>query len=106
MGLPKAEGQSAVAKSPIDLPGTVDAAVRLLRGLVPEAEQAKIAYMREDELVTLHLGLGMWIRNNLGLWQGNVALLEATGEAHADDASGVIIRAFWLALREDLPRVH
>ena len=95
-----------VACRQVKLPATVEAAARLLQGLVPEAEQAKIAYMREDELVTLHLGLGMWIRNNLGLWQGNAALLEATGEAHADDASAVVIRAFWLALREDLPRVH
>ncbi len=95
-----------MAKTPIELPGTVDAAVRLLRGLVPDAEQARIAYLQEDELIGLDLGLGMWIRNNLGLWQGNVALLEATGESDADDASGVIIRAFWLALRADLPKVH
>ena len=54
--------------SKVELPATVDAAVRLLQGLVPDAEQARIAYMKEDELVTLHLGLGMWIRNNLGLW--------------------------------------
>lgn len=95
-----------MARPQVELPGTVDAAVRLLQGLVPEAEQARIAYLKEDELVTLDLGLGMWIRNNLDLWQGNTALLEATGEGHADDASGVIIRAFWLALREELTKVH
>ena len=95
-----------MAKTPIELPGTVDAAVRLLRGLVPDAEQARIAYLQEDELIGLDLGLGMWIRNNLGLWQGNVALLEATGESDADDASATIIRAFWVALRCDLPKVH
>ena len=95
-----------MAKSPIDLPETVDAAVRLLRGLVSDAEQARIAYLKEDELIGLDIGLGVWIRNNLGLWQGNAELLEATGEAHADDASGIIIRAFWLALRGELPKVH
>lgn len=95
-----------MAKTPVELPGTVDAALRLLRGLVPDAEQAKIAYLKEDELIGLDLGLGMWIRNNLGLWQGNVALLDATGESDADDASAVIIRAFWLTLRADLPKVH
>lgn len=95
-----------MAKTPVELPGTVDAAVRLLRGLVPESEQARIAYLKEDELIGLDLGLGMWIRNNLGLWQGNAALLEATNETHADDATGVIIRALWSALREELPKVH
>lgn len=42
----------------------------------------------------------------MGLWGGNPALLSATGEANADDAAGVIIRAFWQALRDDLPKVH
>ena len=94
------------SKTKVEVPATVDAAVRLLRGLLPDAEQARIAYMTEEDLISLDIGLGMWIRNNLGLWQGNVALLGATGEAHADDASGVIIRALWLALREELPKVH
>jgi len=31
----------------------------------------------EDELITLDLGLGMWISDTFGLWQGNTALLLA-----------------------------
>ena len=62
--------------------------------------------MTEDELAVLHIGLGQWVRHHLGLWGDNPALLEATGEAHADDASGVVIRAFWLTLQDDLPKVH
>ena len=87
-------------------PATVEAAVRLLQGLVPENEKAKIAAMKEDELKTLHFGLGQWVRNHLGLWGGNSMLLQATGESNPDDASGVIIRAFWQALQYDLPKVH
>lgn len=89
-----------------DLPETVDAAVRLLQSLVPEDEQARIAQMAETELVMLDFGLGQWIRNNLGLWQGNRALLDATGEAHPDDASSVIVRAFWVRLCDQRPKVH
>ena len=85
---------------------TVESAVRLLRGLVPEAEQSRIACLDESELVTLDLGLGMWIRNNLGLWQNDAALLEATGAEDADEASSVIIRALWVALRSELPKIH
>jgi hypothetical protein len=66
----------------------------------------KIAAMKEDELMTLHFGIGQWARNHMGLWGANSVLLTATGEANADDASGVIIRAFWQALRDDLPKVH
>jgi hypothetical protein len=87
-------------------PRTIESAVRLLQGLVPEDEQQKIRSMTEQELAILDFGLGQWIRNHLGLWGDNSALLRATGELHADDASGVIVRAFWLKLRDDLPRVH
>jgi hypothetical protein len=89
-----------------DVPRTVDEAVRLLLGLVPDAEQIKIAAMTDNDLVNLHFGLGIWIRNNLCLWDTNSALLVATGESHPDDASGVIVRALWQRLRDDLPKVH
>lgn len=80
--------------------------MRLLQGLVPEGEQQKIRSMSEQDLAMLDFGLGQWIRNHLGLWGDNAALLRATGEPHADDASGVIVRAFWQKLRDDLPGVH
>ncbi len=89
-----------------DHPTSVDAAVRVLQGMIPEDEQAKIAVISEDELTMLHFGLGQWIRNNFGLWQGNPQLLASTGQTHPDDASGVIIHAFWQRLRDDLPRLH
>lgn len=87
-------------------PTTVASAVRLLQGLVPEYEQDKIRLMQEDYLTMLDFGLGQWMRNNLGLWGDNTELHQATGEQHADDASAVIIRAFWLKLREELPKFH
>ncbi len=89
-----------------NLPATIEAAVRLLESLVPVDEQSKIIGMQESDLVNLHFSLGLWIRNQLGIGGANTPLLEATGEAHPDDASGVIIRAFWMALREDLPKIH
>lgn len=95
-----------MAKAIGRLPQTVEEAVRLLRSLVPEDQQASIAAMPEEELMTLDFGLGTWIRNNLGLWQENQALLNATECHSADDASAVIVRAFWLALRSDRPKVH
>ena len=87
-------------------PETVDAVVRLLMSMVPEEERARIATMGQEDLVQLHFGLGMWIRNNLGLWQGNQTLLEACGHNDPDDASTVIIEAFWKQLQEREPRLH
>ena len=89
-----------------ELPTTVDAAVRILRGLVPAEEQARITSLTEDQLLSLHFGLGQWVRNYFGLWGNNPELLRATGVTDADDASGVILHKFWLALRDDLPKLH
>ena len=72
-------------------PETGDQAVGGLLGLLPDGEKAKIAAMSQDDLVALHLGLGMWIRNNLGLWSENSALLESASAQQPDDASVVII---------------
>ena len=87
-------------------PTTVDEAVRVLHRLLPEDEQRKIAEMAEDDLILMHFGLGAWIRNNLGLWQGNTALQAATGESDADGASSAILMALWLSLRPTPPKLH
>ena len=89
-----------------EFPTTVDAAVRLLLGLVEESEQAKIAAMDSDDIYTLHFGLGVWIRNHMGFYAGNAQLLKDTGESEPDEASMVILRAFRDRLRSDLPKIH
>jgi hypothetical protein len=68
MGLAKGGAMS----DKLQWPETVDQAVGVLLGLLPDGEKAKIAAMSQDDLVALHLGLGMWIRNNLGLWSEKV----------------------------------
>ncbi len=68
--------------------------------------QAAIAAMAESELVGLYFGLGAWIRNNLGLWERNGALLESAGETDAYEASMVIVEAVWRRVRGMVPKVH
>jgi hypothetical protein len=92
-------------------PVTLDEAVGVILVALPEEEAAKIAAMPESDLIQLHFGLGMWIRNNLGLWQGNDALMQAISEheyggVHPDDVSMLIITALWQRLREMAPKVH
>ncbi|MDO8773289.1 MAG: hypothetical protein Q7K57_32200 [Burkholderiaceae bacterium] len=89
-----------------NLPATVEQAVRALESLVPPTEQARIAALSEADLSLLHFGLGQWILNHFGLWSGNQRLLDDTGQIHADDASDVIVRMFWLQLRSHLPQLH
>lgn len=87
-------------------PTTIDAAVRVLLDLVAAEELAKITQMSEGDLMHLHFGLGQWIRNNFGLWKGNQDLMQATGALDPDDASSEIIKALWLQLNDDLPKLH
>jgi hypothetical protein len=81
------------------LPQTVEGAVEVLLDVIPMVEQEKIALLPEEDLAGLQLGMGMWIRENMGLWQGNDNLLAESGAIDADDASAMIIRAFWLRVR-------
>ncbi len=91
-------------------PTTIDEAVGVVVATLSDDERASIAALSKPELIGLHFGLGLWIRNNLGLWKGNEALLQAIRECdqaiHPDDASMVIIEAVWERLREMVPKVH
>lgn len=91
-------------------PGTVDEAAGVVLATLSDADKDQIAGMAESDLIGLHFGLGMWIRNNLGLWQGNQALMQSirehTPDIHPDDVSMVIIEAVWKRLRELAPKVH
>ena len=51
----------------------------------------------KDELILLHHGWGTSIRSQY-LWQ-DMELVNATGKAHPDDASMVIIEAVWKRLQ-------
>ena len=87
-------------------PATIDEAVGVVIATLSDEDKATISAMAESELIGLHMILGAWIRNNLGLWSGNRPLLESTGEPNADDASMVILVAVWERLREMVPKVH
>ena len=91
-------------------PGTVDEAVVVVLATLSDADKDQIAGMAEADLIGLHFGLGLWIRNNLGLWHGNQALMQSirqvTPNIHPDDVSTVIIEAVWKRLHELAPKVH
>lgn len=85
-------------QSNIRPPETVaEAAVRLMV-ILEDEHKAAIAAMQEDDLVDLHFGLGLAIRNAFGLHDSNRHLLTDCSVTHSDDAAGVIIRALWKQL--------
>lgn len=54
-------------------------------------------YENSNEMIKLHFGLGLWIRNNWGLWCGSrlQKYCLQRGLQHPDDMSGTILRYYW-----------
>lgn len=50
----------------------------------------------EDEAINQHFGLGLWIRNNWGLWAGSrlAVYFREIGIGHPDDMSGIILTSY------------
>lgn len=80
-------------------PETIGEAVNLLLISLSDENRQAIRSMPEEELGSLHLGLGTYIRNEFDLWKNNKELLATCGKENPDNASTVIIRALWERLR-------
>lgn len=54
-------------------------------------------YESSDEMINLHFGLGMWMRNNWGLWGGSrlQKYCLQRGLRHPDYMSDTILRYYW-----------
>lgn len=79
-------------------PTTLDEAIAAFAKILNNGEVAQVVSMAEDDLITLHHGLGTFIRNNWGLWDENSPLynhMRSLGFLHADDMSMSLIREFW-----------
>lgn len=79
---------------------TVPEAVEWLAANLPADTVHLIRGAKESDLISMHFGLGAWIRNELGLWHEPSELLRSCGTNHADSGSTVILKA----LREHLIR--
>jgi hypothetical protein len=90
----------------LPLPRTVDEATDRLVSEMPLKVKVILANMKEIDLISLHPTLGLYIRDNFGLWSGNEELMKSCrtlmGEEkiHEDSASQLIISKLWEKLRE------
>ena len=80
---------------------TVEEAVEALLSQLSSQSKDRLRRGRREDLIDHHFGLGMWIRNNFGLWNHNRTLLEDTGQEHPDGASMAIIEALWESLQAE-----
>ena len=67
--------------------------------MLDSEQKVTIAIMPAEDLIDLHFDLGLAIRHAFGLPEPGSELLASSGVTHPDDASGVIIQAWWQRLR-------
>lgn len=89
-------------ESRVRIPKNVDEAVAYLQAALSFHDRSRIANMVEDRLDTLTPSLGMYLKNEFRLWQGNPSLAADCRDRSArpdEEPSAVIIRALWKTLQ-------
>ncbi len=82
-----------------NIPETINQAIIYLSNIVDYNDKQYLLSLEERELICLHHSFGRFIRNEFKLWGGsNLKLLKETNEIHPDDASMIILKAFWKSL--------
>ena len=84
-------------------PVSLEEAVEQLKFIHHDSTKNKILIMTEDEFLgNAHFGLGMWMRNNWGLWKGKelAKYFNSIGIYHPDDMSGIILTSYYRELHE------
>jgi hypothetical protein len=79
------------------IPKNLDECFSELKKILTPEEVAKFKNEEEKKAVSsAHLGLGMWMRNNWGLWSGSVLknYFNQMGIFHPDDMSSIILTSF------------
>ena len=78
-------------------PLTIDECMEALSEKLGLERQAEFLRISKDDLIRYHHGLGLWMRNNWGLWHGSPLrdAMRAMGFAHADDMSQALIEEYW-----------
>lgn len=94
-----AQDPSPEAKALIDCaPATLAASLACLDRHWPARDEYKsLSY---EDTIRAHFGIGMWMRNNWGLWGGSPLAkhFNEMGIEHPDDMSGIILKSYWLHL--------
>ena len=92
-------------------PKTIKNATERIIAQMSEEEKRTLRGTKKEELAKFNFGMGVYIRNKFGLFDGNDALMKACalsqhGEIYnifygddPDSAAGVIIEAVWKELK-------
>lgn len=91
---------SELIQRTIEPPKTITETVDRLINVLEEEHKLVIAAMQEEELINLHFGLGMAIRNAFGFWDLDSPLIKACTAMSPDDISDRVIHELWQRLKQ------
>jgi Domain of unknown function (DUF6794) len=81
----------------IYIPRDLDDCFAQLKQLLEPVDIEKMKSGTENDMIEYHFTLGLWMRNNWGLWGSSrlAKWFNAQGVEHPDDMSGIILNSFW-----------
>lgn len=85
------------------IPKDINDAIKQISSFWDDSTQQDIKKMTEDKfLADAHFGIGMWIRNNWGLWGGSKIsnYFNKLAVFHPDDMSSIILTSYYRYLCE------
>ncbi len=88
-----------MAKTKKKYPQSISEAVNRLIAELSTEDKESLAAMTEEDLSIQHLGLGMYIRNEYGLWDEKCPLRKGIF-FEPDSCSSEIIKELWKTLKE------
>ena len=79
------------------IPKNLDDAFVELKKMSDPSVLSEFKQAKEADLAKYHMGIGLWMRNNWGLWKGSHLAdhFRSLGIFHPDDMSGIIITSFY-----------
>ncbi|MFN3755141.1 DUF6794 domain-containing protein [Flavobacterium sp.] len=81
----------------IYIPKDLEDSFKQINTFWPDSTRTKLKQLSEDEFSgRVHLGFGMWLRNNWQLWAGSrlSKFFNDKGIFHPDDMSGIILQSY------------
>lgn len=87
----------------IYIPKDIEDSFKQINTFWADSTKTKLMKLTEDEFSgRLHMGFGMWIRNNWQLWGGSrlSAYFNKKGIEHPDDMSGIILDSYYRYLNK------
>ncbi len=82
-------------------PKTVKEAAEIILSEMTGRGKLLVRNTKKEDLVKFHFSWGNEIRNRLGLWEGNEALITDAHEIHPDSTSMKIMEAVWEELQKE-----